>query len=89
MIYHDPDAGDAAADRYNQGVKLLKDAGIAYSEVIGDVQDDVDRLAGVTASVLPRFFLGDPTDEDWTSKPKENNGGLRWLKKKVTELSGD
>ncbi len=89
VIYHDPDAGDDAVDRYNQGVKLLKDAGIKYSEVKGDVQDDVDRLAGVTGSVIPRFFLGDPTDEDWVSETKVNNGGLRWLKEKVAELSGD
>ncbi len=88
VIYYDPDAGDAAVDRYNQAVKLLKDAGISYSEVIGDVQEDVDGLAGVTGSVLPRFFLGDPTEEGWTSKPRENNGGLRWLKEKVAELSG-
>ena len=88
VIYHDPEAGDDAVDRYNQGVKLLKDASLSYTEVVGDVQDDVDRLAGVTGSVLPRFFLGDPTAEGWVSKPKENNGGLRWLKGKVAELSG-
>ena len=89
VIYHDPNAGDAAVDRYNQGVKALKDASISYSEVTGDVQDDVDRLAGVTGSVLPRFFLGDPTAEGWVSETKVNNGGLRWLKKKVAELSGN
>ena len=89
VVYHDPDAGDEAVDRYNQGVKLLTDAGIAYSEVKGDVQEDVDRLAGVTDSVIPRFFLGDPTSADWVSKPRENNGGLRWLKEKVAELTGD
>ena len=88
-IYYDPDAGEDAVDRYNQGVKLLKDAGISYTEVIGDVQEDVDRLAGVTDSVIPRFFLGDPTDEDWTPEPKVNNGGLRWLKQKIAELSGN
>ena len=88
VIYHDPDAGDAAVDRYNQGVKSLKSAGIAYTVVVGDVQDDIDRLTGVTDSVIPRFFLGDPTDDDWTSQPGDNNGGLRWLKKKVAELTG-
>ena len=89
MIYHDPDGGAAALNRYNEAVKLLTDAGIAYSEVVGDVQADVDRLAGVTNSVMPRFFLGDPTDAGWTSQPKANNGGLRWLKAKVAELSGE
>ena len=89
VIYYDPNAGAAATDRYNQAVKLLNDAGIAYSEVVGDVQDDVDRLAGVTDSVLPRFFLGDPTADGWTSQIKVNNGGLRWLKAKVAELSDD
>lgn len=89
VIYYDPDAGDAAADRYSQAVELLKDASITYSEVTGDVRDDVDELAGVTDTVIPRFFLGDPTDEDWVSQPKANNGGLRWLKLKVAELSGE
>lgn len=89
VIYYDPDAGDAAADRYSQAVELLKDAGISYSEVEGDVQDDASSLAGVTDSVMPRFFLGDPTEEGWTSQTKVNNGGLRWLKQKIAELSGE
>ena len=89
VIYYDPDAGDAAANRYNQAVALLRDAGIAYSEVRGDVRDEVDRLAGVTNSVIPRFFLGDPTEEGWVSETKVNNGGLRWLKQKVAELRED
>ena len=89
VIYHDPGAGAGAVDRYSQATKLLSDAGISYAEVIGDVQDAVDRLAGVTNSVMPRFFLGDPTDSDWVSEPRKNNGGLRWLKGKVDALSGD
>ena len=89
VIYYDPNAGDAAVDRYNQAVALLKEAGISYSVVTGDVQDDVDRLAGVTDSVIPRFFLGDPTEEGWVSETKVNNGGLRWLKQKVAELRED
>ena len=89
VIYHDPDAGDVAVDRYNQATRLLSDAGIRYTEVIGDVQAEVDRLAGVTNSVIPRFFLGDPTPERWTAEPKVNNGGMRWLREKVAELSGD
>ena len=89
MIYHDPNAGDVAVDRYNQAVELLDNAGIAYSVVSGDVQDEASRLAGVSNSVMPRFFLGDPTSQDWVSEPRGNNGGLRWFKQKVAELSGD
>lgn len=88
VIYHDPGAGAEAVDRYNQAVTLLTDARILFSEVIGDVQK-VERLAGVPKSVMPRFFLGDPAASDWVSAPGENNGGLRWLKEKVAELSGD
>lgn len=89
VIYYDPDAGADAVDRYNQAVALLDEAGIAYGEVVGDIQDEASRLAGVTDSIIPRFFLGDPTSSDWVSQPKVNNGGLRWLKQKVAELSGD
>ena len=89
VIYYNPAGGAAEVDRYNQAVALLKEAGISYSEVRGDVRAEVDGLAGVTNSVMPRFFLGDPTAADWTSQPGENNGGLRWLKKKVAELSDD
>ena len=89
VVYHDPDAGAAAVSRYNQATTLLTEAGVSYTEVTGDIQADVDRLAGVSNSVLPRFFLGDPTGNDWTSETGVNNGGLRWLKQKVAELSGD
>ena len=89
VIYYDPDGGAAEVDRYDQAVALLKEAGISYREVTGDVRAEVDRLAGVTNSIMPRFFLGDPTASDWTSQPGENNGGLRWLKEKVAELSDD
>ena len=89
VIYYDPDAGDAAAARYDQAVALLTGAGISYGEVRGDVRAEVDRLAGVTNSIIPRFFLGDPTAPDWVSEPKGNNGGLRWLKQKVAELGGE
>ena len=89
VIYHDPDAGTAAVNRYNQAVALLNEAGIAYSVVSGDVQAEASRLAGVTNSVMPRFFLGDPTAADWVSETKVNNGGLRWFKQKVAELSDD
>ena len=89
VIYHDPDAGDDSVDRYNEARKLLSDAGFTYTEVKDATQADVDRLAGVAGSVMPRFFLGDPTDAGWTPEPGANNGGLRWLKKKVAELSED
>ena len=88
FIYHDPGAGAAAVDRYDQAVTLLTGAGIAYAEVSGDVQADVDRLAGVTGSVLPRFFLGDPTGQGWTSQLQMNNGGLRWLQGYVANRTG-
>ncbi len=42
----------------------------------GDVLDDVDRPAGMTNSVIPRFFLGNPTDDGWTLQSKVNNSGL-------------
>ena len=87
VIYHDPDAGSAAVNRYNQAITLLTDAGVTYSVVSGDVQADASRLAEVSNSIMPRFFLGDPTASDWVSQPKANNGGLRWLKQKVAELS--
>lgn len=89
VIYCDPDAGDDAADRYNQAVTLLAGPGLPFITVEGNVGDEVNRLVGVAASVLPRFFPGDATDGDWTSEPGENNGGLRWLKEKVAELAGD
>ena len=88
VIYHDPDAGAGEVNRYNQAVALLTAAGISYREVTGDVSADAARLAGVSNSVMPRFFFGDPTASDWTSQLKVNNGGLRWLKTKVAELSG-
>ena len=55
-------------------------------EVSGRVADEAGRLAGVTGSVMPRFFLGDPTAADWVSEPGVNNGGLRWLQRKLIEL---
>ena len=39
----------------------------------------------VHTPVLPG--LGNPTGQDWVSETKVNNGGLRWLKEKVAELS--
>ena len=87
VIHHD--TGAAAVNRYDQAVALVTKAGLAYTGVTGDVQEDVDQLARVTNSVMPRFFLGDPTSDGWTSYTKVNNGGLRQLKNKGAELSAD
>ena len=87
VIYYDPDAGAASASRYNQAKALLDEAGISYTEVTGDVYADVLRLTGLSKSIIPRFFLGDPTEAGWTPQIKVNNGGLRWLKAKVAELA--
>ena len=86
VIYHDPNAGAAAVNRYNQAIALLSSSGISYFEVSGDVQDEVNALAGVANSVLPRFFLGDPEGSDWgPPQAKVNNGGLKWLRSKLAE----
>ena len=86
VIYHDPNAGPAAVRRYNQATALLTSTRTSFSAVAGDVHDEVDRLAGVTNSILPRFFLGDPTAPGWgPSQPKVNNGGLRWLRSVVKQ----
>ena len=89
VVYHDPDAGAAAVDRFTRAIALLDDAGVSYSLVSGDVRDEASRLAGVSSSVMPRFFFGDPTGDDWVSEKKVNNGGLRWLQKKLAALSAD
>ena len=73
----------------HQAVALRIEVGIAHSEVVGGVQDEAGRLAGVTDSVMPRFFQGDPTASDWVSQPRVHNGGLRRLKGNVAEVSGD
>ena len=56
-IYHDP-AG--ATGRYDTAVELLTAAGRSYTVRFVTGTGEVDRLAGVSGSVLPRFFLGDP-----------------------------
>ena len=86
MIYHDPDVGTAAVNRYDQAVALLTEAGITYTGSTGDVQGDVEQLAGVTNLVMPRFFLGDPTSDGWISHTKVNNGSLRRLINEVVGL---
>ena len=77
-VYHDL-AG--ATGRYDTAVGLLDAAGWSYTARTVTGTGEVDRLAGVSGSVLPRFFLGDPEDSDWgPSEPGVNNGGLRWLR---------
>ena len=48
------------------------------------------ELADKTNSIIPRFFERDPTVEGWTSNwtgaiEVKNNGGLRWLRHRVTK----
>ena len=84
VIYHDADHSADAVSRYDEAVGLLDAAGESYlvRTVTGTAK--VDRLAGVTNSVMPRFFLGDPEAEGWgPSQPKVNNGGLNWLRKQL------
>ena len=87
VIYHDPNYGAAAVSRYNQAVALLQAAGTPYTEVTANGRARPGRLAGVTNSVMPRFFLGDPTSAGWTSEPGVNNGGLRWLREQLPSNS--
>ena len=88
-VYHDPrpsDASAAAADRYQTAVGLLGASGQSYAVRTVTGAGEVDRLAGVSNSVLPRFFLGDPAEEGWgPSEPGVNNGGLKWLRKVLEE----
>ena len=86
-IYHDPDGPAPAVGRYETAVKLLDDAQWTYEARTVTGGGKVDRLAGVSNSVLPRFFLGDPEDSDWgPAQAKVNNGGLRWLRSKLAAL---
>ena len=88
-VYHDPrpsDASAAAGNRYDSGVALLDAASRTYAVRTVSGAGEVDQLAGVENSVLPRFFLGDPTEEGWgPSEPGVNNGGLKWLRKVLQE----
>ena len=82
-IYHDPNHSAAAVDRYDEAERLLANARPRRLFVVRIVTGtaEVDRLAGVSNSVMPRFFLGDPEEQDWgPSEPGVNNGGLRWLR---------
>ena len=85
-VYRDPNPSDAAVSSYETAVKLFDAAERRYA--VRTVTDDqqVDRLAGVEDSVLPRFFLGDPEEAGWgPSEPKVNNGGLGWLRGELAE----
>ncbi len=80
-VYHDPNAGAAAVTRYQTAVGLLGAAGQSYTVRTVSGTAKVDDLAGVSGSVLPRFFLGDPEAEGWgPARAKVNNGGLKWLR---------
>ena len=81
VIYHDPAGGAAAVDRYGQATALLNASERSYAVRTVTGTAEVDPLAGVTGSVMPRFFLGDPAAPGWgPSQPRVNNGGLRWLR---------
>ena len=88
-VYHDPNAGDAAVNRYETAVGLLDAADRSWAMRTVTGTGEVDRLAGVSGSVLPRFFLGDPAEEGWgPSEPGVNNGGLKWLRSALADLPG-
>ena len=66
--------------RYDQAVALFNDGGWAY-EARTATREEVTDLAGTASpSVMPRFFTEDPGANGFVSRPKTNNGGLRWLK---------
>ena len=86
IVYHDPEQPGAAVDRYDTAVGLLTNAGRSYTLRNVTGTSEVDRLAGVSNSVLPRFFLDDPEEEGWgPSEPGVNNGGLKWLRSVLAE----
>ena len=88
-VYHDPNAGAAAVNRYDTAVGLLDAASQSYAVRTVTGAGEVDRLAGVSGSILPRFFLGDPAEEGWgPSEPGVNNGGLKWLRSALADLPG-
>ena len=72
-IYHDPDHSAGAVSRYEEAEGLLDAARRQYVVVSGPFADDVDRLAGVSGSEIPRFLLGDATANDWVSKTEDLN----------------
>ena len=86
-VYHDPDHSAAAVSRHDTAVGLLDEAGWPYVVRTVTGTGKVDRLAGVTGTVMPRFFLGDPEDSEWgPAQAKVNNGGLKWLRSVLARL---
>ena len=86
-VYHDPAGPAGAVGRYDTAVGLLGAASQRYEVRAVTGTGKVDRLAGVSNSVMPRFFLGDPEVTGWgPARAKVNNGGLRWLRSKLAEL---
>ena len=83
-VYHDA-SDSATTGRYDEGIRALETASVSYV-VRSATRAQVSTLAGVSSSVMPRFFFGDPTAPGWPSQPRVNNGGLQWLKGKVAEL---
>ena len=80
-IYYDQNYSAAATDRYLEARKLLNNARRPYQVRFVTGNSKVDKLAGVSGSVMPRFFLDDPEELGWgPSEPKVNNGGLKWLR---------
>ena len=82
-MHHDANNSPEASTRYEEAIGLLDAAERSYTarEVTG--ADEVERLAGVSGTVMPRFFLGDPAAADYRSQPGVNNGGLRWLRRQI------
>ena len=58
-VYYDPDADAASPGASGESQGLLADVDTTYVETEGTAT--VCRVAGVTNSVLPRFFLAPPT----------------------------
>ena len=77
-IYHDASISGAGG-RSTQAETALAAANLLYKTVTVSGTAEVDRLAGVSNSVMPRFFEGDPTETGWVSEPGMSNGGLKWL----------
>ena len=87
VVYHDPSSSPVAVRRHDTALGLLDAAGVSYTVRTVTGTGTVDRLAGVSSSVLPRFFLGDPEAEGWgPAQAKVNNGGLRWLRSALAAL---
>jgi len=58
MVCHDPEHLAEAVSLYDEAEALLAAVRRRYAVASGPVAADVDRLAGVSNRVMPRFFLG-------------------------------